>query len=166
MWSDPRKEIRGDECCAVLLGERTAVLHPPFTRDIDSALHPRICWPQRVVGIWSSIFPWLAHMVSQKALASRYYRMRPPPGMKGHLEKMAKSCKESLLLRETALNQCLPDGAYWSPLMPPPMNCGNCDAFPTGLSWKLNEMMCVRFLLQSRPMINVSSLATLLLLGV
>lgn len=47
----------------------------------------------------------------QKALASRYYyRMRPPPGMKGQLEKMAKSFKGSLLLMETALNESLPNG--------------------------------------------------------
>lgn len=119
MWSDPRKEMWGDGCCAVLWG-RGQQFCIPFPRKIDSALHPRIGWPRKVAGIWSSIFPWLAHIVGKKALDYKIcnYRMKPPPGMKGQLEKMAKSFKGSLLLRETALDKSLPDGAHWSPLVP------------------------------------------------
>lgn len=38
-------------------------------------------------------------------------------------------------------SESLSDGAQWRPPMVSPMKYGNCDAFPIGLSWTLNEVM-------------------------
>lgn len=114
-------------------------------------------WSQELTGQrgWTELEAMSYHnwhcMVSREALISRY------------CSKMCKPCTGSPVLRETALEWVPPSRGTLKPPMLSPMKYGNCDAFPMGLRWTLNEIMWVRFPLQCRPTINVRSLATLLL---